>query len=110
MGELFVADTWTLRGATSTLDVYVRTTEDYLPRLTTLIERLSQTGFGADVSTGKGEFEVVEPPTEETLFDQAAANDGCVVLSTFQPAADDPVDGSWETFTKYGKLGCGFRG
>ena len=41
-------------------------------------------------------------------LDGPADAGGCVVLSTFQPAADDPTDGAWDAFTKYGKLGPDF--
>ena len=31
-----------------------------------------------------------------------------IVLSTFQPCANDPTIGCWETFPKFGKIGPGF--
>lgn len=71
-----------------------------------LLHELSLTGFGADIATGRGQFEIVGEPTPTPELDEPpdGAN-GLVVLSTFQPAPGDPTDGYWETFPKFGKLG-----
>ncbi|MEZ6127786.1 MAG: hypothetical protein R3C59_03830 [Planctomycetaceae bacterium] len=105
-GELFVSDTWQLRDGVNSLDVFVRTTPAFLSRFSELMVALSQIGFGADISTGRGEFEVIEAAVEETEL--PATGSRCVVLSTFQPHPEDPIDGCWDLFTKYGKLGAGF--
>jgi len=91
------------------LEVYARVKTGFERRLAGLMLELSQSGFGADVSVGKGQFSLatqgLEPAPE---LDDVPDADGCIVLSTFQPAAGDPVDGAWETFIKYGKLGPDF--
>lgn len=71
-----------------------------------LLHDLSLTGFGADVATGRGQFEIVGDPAPTPDMDTPPDNaDGVVVLSTFQPAPGDPADGYWEAFPKFGKLG-----
>jgi CRISPR-associated protein Csm4 len=71
-----------------------------------LLYELALTGFGADIATGRGQFDVLGDP--ETIPDLDAplpdANT-LVCLSTFQPAPADPTDGFWEVFPKFGKLG-----
>jgi CRISPR-associated protein Csm4 len=90
------------------LTVYVRLCDEFGARFGRLITELAEWGFGADRSAGKGQFRLdakLEPVEDLAGPDEA---DGCVVLSTFQPAATDPTDGSWEAFTKFGKLGPDF--
>jgi CRISPR-associated protein Csm4 len=71
-----------------------------------LLHELSLTGFGADVATGRGQFDIAGDPEPMPDFDipPTGAN-GLIVLSTFQPAPGDPIDGFWEAFPKFGKLG-----
>jgi CRISPR/Cas system CSM-associated protein Csm4 (group 5 of RAMP superfamily) len=73
-----------------------------------LVQELAHWGFGSDRSAGKGQFRLGSPLESAHELDAPAHADGCVVLSTFQPAAGDPTDGAWEAFTKYGKLGPDF--
>src|SRR5262249_24063599 len=73
-----------------------------------LVQEFAEWGFGGDRSAGKGQFRLgtnLEPAEE---LDEPGEADGCVVLSTFQPASGDPTDGAWDAFTKYGKLGPDF--
>lgn len=72
-----------------------------------LLYELSLTGFGADIATGRGQFEINGDPVQAPELDAApdGAN-GIVVVSTFQPAPGDPADGYWEVFPKFGKLGA----
>lgn len=108
-GNLFAQTERALRPGFATLDVYARVDPGWEGRLLGLFHLLSRSGFGADASTGKGDFEIsggLTPASELDASEGAAA--GFVVLSTFQPAKADPTDGAWETFTKYGKLGAGF--
>jgi CRISPR-associated protein Csm4 len=88
------------------LSVYLRIASGYEARVLELFQLLALTGFGADVSAGRGAFEVASDlePMDELGAERSGAN-GIVVLSTFQPAEQDPTDGYWELFTKYGKLG-----
>jgi len=71
-----------------------------------LLHELSLTGFGADIATGRGQFDIAvdHQPAVELDVPLPGAN-GLIVLSTFQPAPADPADGCWEAFPKFGKLG-----
>jgi CRISPR-associated protein Csm4 len=94
------------------LSVYVRVRPAFEARLLELFEELAAVGFGADASVGKGAFAFpggspALEPTDELGAAPPEAN-GAVTLSTFQPAAGDPVAGVWESFTKHGKLGPDF--
>lgn len=71
-----------------------------------LLHQLSLTGFGADTSTGRGQFDLPNDPAPATELDAPPAVANAVIsLSTFQPAPDDPADGYWDAFPKFGKLG-----
>lgn len=71
-----------------------------------LLHELSLVGFGADVATGRGQFDIAGDPDLALDLDSSPADaDAVVVLSTFQPAPRDPTDGLWEAFPKFGKLG-----
>lgn len=71
-----------------------------------LLHELSLTGFGADIATGRGQFDISgdAEPDDELAAPPPDAN-GVIVLSTFQPAPGDPAAGLWEAFPKFGKLG-----
>ena len=89
------------------LSIYFRAADDAAAQLLLdLLGELSLTGFGADIATGRGQFEIVGGPEPVSDLDQPPPGaNGVVVLSTFQPGPDDPVDGYWEAFPKFGKLG-----
>jgi CRISPR-associated protein Csm4 len=71
-----------------------------------LVHELSLTGFGADIATGRGQFDTLSDPAPAADLDQPPADaNGVVCLSTFQPAPGDPIDGLWEAFPKFAKLG-----
>jgi len=71
-----------------------------------LLHELSLTGFGADISTGRGQFDLPSDPTPAPELDTPPANANAVVsLSTFQPGPHDPTSGYWDAFPKFGKLG-----
>jgi CRISPR-associated protein Csm4 len=91
------------------LSVYARIEENYVARLSELFRLLSESGFGADISTGKGQFEVLSDFEECDWLDQVdGETNGITVLSTFQPAETDPTEGVWESFVKFGKIGADF--
>jgi hypothetical protein len=67
---------------------------------------LALTGFGADTATGRGQFDILGTPEAEPELDQAIENaNSAIALSTFQPGPDDPVNGLWDAFPKFAKLG-----
>ncbi len=89
----------------SYLSVYLRVRQESKDLLMRLFAELAGWGFGGDRSVGKGQFRLGSDLEALDDLDAVAAPTGCVVLSTFQPSADDPTKGSWDAFTKYGKLG-----
>jgi CRISPR-associated protein Csm4 len=90
------------------LSVYARVAPGFAERLLALFTEVAQTGFGADASVGKGQFELLSGLEPMTELDQVAAPDGLIALSTFQPSENDPTEGGWQAFTKFGKLGPDF--
>ena len=107
-GSLFSEQSVALADDAGCLAIYVRLADSYQSRFVSLMQELSQTGFGADASVGKGQFEIRSELTPVNEFDEISDPAGVVVLSTFQPGPNDPTDGFWDTFTKYGKLGPDF--
>ena len=77
-------------------------TIDFLNKLWEVIEN---TGFGKRKSIGYGNFKIES--FEKFDFGSPAKKeaDAFVSLSNFVPAKDDPTDGNWDMFVKYGKLG-----
>ncbi len=51
-----------------------------------------------------------EDPTPCPGFDDVPDANGFISLSTFQPASNDPSEGFWRVFVKYGKLAPEFHG
>jgi len=90
------------------LSLHVRVADGFADRLLALFRELEQTGYGADNSIGKGQFELVSEPQPQPELDSVPNANGVFALSTFQPGPADPTDGYWESFTKYGKLGSDF--
>ncbi len=107
-GGLFPTQESVLDKNVSCLTIYSRVEPEFVGLFWRLVQELAHWGFGSDRSAGKGQFRLdsqLEPADE---LDAPADADGCVVLSTFQPAAGDPTEGAWDAFTKYGKLGPDF--
>lgn len=69
-----------------------------------LFKKLSQTGYGKKKSIGKGQFFVREV-SEFNNFSLLQNANGFVTLSNFCPKENDPTEGIYKTFVKYGKLG-----
>ena len=97
-----------VQDGTTYLSVYVRVAEGFEKRLMALFRELAQTGFGADASVGKGQFDLVSDLEPMEQPDNIAEPNGVISLSTFQPDEHDPTDGGWQAFTKFGKLGPDF--
>jgi len=89
------------------LSVYVRILDSAIADLLIeLFHQLSLAGFGADTATGRGQFDLPEDPVAVPNLDEPPPGaNGVMALSTFQPGAADPVDGYWDAFPKFGKLG-----
>lgn len=107
-GGLFPTQESVLDKGTNCLTVYARIEPGFVAPFWALVQELAHWGFGSDRSVGKGQFRLeskLEPAEELNGSSDANAS---VVLSTFQPNTGDPSDGTWEAFTKYGKLGPDF--
>jgi len=87
------------------LTLYARVREDAAGLLQRLIESLAQRGFGADTTTGSGQFSLGGPAIVDGALDNIEGATGWISLSTFQPGPADPVEGFWRIFVKYGRLG-----
>jgi CRISPR-associated protein Csm4 len=88
----------------SSISIYLKTVnEDWKNRIVSLLEELSQTGYGRKKSIGKGHFSVKE--VIDFSFPGIENPNGFVTLSNFCPAENDPVNGLYKTIVKYGKLG-----
>jgi len=108
-GSLYPREETVLIESQSYLSVYARVEEGFLDTLFVLFRALSDVGFGADVSTGKGQFEVEATGFEPVdWLDEVTEVNGVIALSTFQPNESDPTEGFWEAFAKFGKVGPDF--
>lgn len=71
-----------------------------------LLHGLSLTGFGADVSTGRGQFDLAgDPAPAPELDSQPAGANAALSLSTFMPGPADPTEGYWDLFAKFPRVG-----
>jgi hypothetical protein len=108
-GGLFPKEEWVLGKGVPHLSIYARIEADFVDTFSMLMTELATWGFGADASAGKGQFKLHSNlDSADWLDETAAGTNGCVALSSFQPAATDPTEGAWDAFTKYGKLGPDF--
>lgn len=90
--------------STPIITIYVKVTSDVWKELiVSLFNDLSKVGYGRKKSIGKGQFSVGE--TVEFEFPPVEKANGFVTISNFCPGVDDPMEGSYKTFIKYGKLG-----
>lgn len=86
------------------ITIYIKAISDeWVQRVINLFKELSKSGFGRKKSIGKGYFGVSE--VKEFNFPPLEKANGFVTLSNFCPAEDDPAEGLYKTFVKYGKLG-----
>lgn len=112
-GELFEVPFSSLSKSDGGLSIFARAADaGGLQILQEALEMLGGTGYGADASVGHGGFELDGDPTlcpELDNVSRADRADGFISLSTFQPAATDPVEGFWRIFVKYGKLAPEFH-
>jgi CRISPR-associated protein Csm4 len=107
-GGLYSREETLLAAGEDRLTIYVRLSASFRERFWQAVRELATDGFGADRSTGKGQFRVEGEVEPVDSLDHVGGSNGVVVLSTFQPNAGDPTVGAWDAFTKYGKLGPEF--
>lgn len=86
------------------LSIYIKVAEGWEKKVLALFERLSASGYGKKKSSGKGRF-AVKDFKEFSGFLEPKEPNGFISLSNFVPSSDDPTEGFYETFIKYGKLG-----
>jgi CRISPR-associated protein Csm4 len=87
------------------VSIYLKSVDaGWKDKVVSLLKDLSQVGYGRKKSIGKGQFTVAEL-VEEYNFPEIKDANGFVTLSNFCPAKDDPTEGLYKTFVKYGKLG-----
>ena len=103
-GELFQIPISSIEDSALGLTLYARVADGAMDVLLSALQLLGRTGYGANASVGHGGFEIDGEPSPCPELDDATEGNGFISLSTFQPAADDPVEGYWRTFVKYGKL------
>lgn len=92
-------------GKDTTLDLYVDTERiDYVDDL---LNRLSMTGFGKNKTTGKGQFSVCrDMGFQSEMFE--IQGDHFLNLSVYSAPDLKGITGSYNLFTKYGKVWNGF--
>lgn len=105
LGETVINEKSRHLGAANYLSVYARVTEGFERTLCVMFEQAAAVGFGADVSVGKGHFNLgSELEALDWLDNHEGESNGFICLSTFQPSASDPIDGHWDAFTTFGKV------
>jgi CRISPR-associated protein Csm4 len=103
-GGLFFPEV-TFHGPDATLDIYVETCDVTL--FERLLQHVSQTGFGADRTTGKGHFSWCRDDNFDSTAYQGEGTHK-MILSVFSARNLAAVKGSYKTFTKYGKVWNGY--
>ncbi|MCT4593243.1 MAG: hypothetical protein N4A57_03075 [Anaeromicrobium sp.] len=89
------------------ISIYVKVKDEYKDKLFDLFKRLSITGFGKKISTGKGQFSIQEIEKFQGFKIPDKVN--CFVnLSNYVPKEEDPTRGQYKTFIKHPKLGQGY--
>jgi len=107
-GSLYAREECLLAHGIARLTVFVRVRAEFRELFWRAVQELATTGFGADRSAGKGQFHIDGALEPTDFLDNIECPTSAFLLSTFQPAANDPSEGAWDAFTKYGKLGPEF--
>ena len=88
-----------------TYDLYVKTADQ--ESFERLFKHIAISGFGADASTGKGQFELtLDDAFDDTVFHHQG--NAHMSLSVCMAEETDQFTGTWNLFTKLGKVGNGF--
>lgn len=71
------------------------------------IDQFLRCGYGKKKNVGAGQFDRIKTEVLSGSGDVFAVKepDAALMLSGFVPSPDDPRDGKWQVFTKYGRLG-----
>jgi CRISPR-associated protein Csm4 len=91
----------------SRLSVYARIVDDWLDTARTLFADVAHTGYGRKKSSGYGQFDF-DPEADLAPydgFDEVPGANGFISLSNWVPGPNDPVDGYYRAWVKYGRLG-----
>jgi CRISPR-associated protein Csm4 len=104
-GSLFELDEYFAPGGR--VQMYTKVLKGFEDDLRRLFELFVQGGYGAKKSTGKGACSLTgfAQCSDLDINDQQTAVNGFIALSHFVPAKGDPIDGTYKTMVKYGKLG-----
>jgi len=90
----------------SKLDIWFKFFDDSMVQKVTIwLEDLSIHGFGANASSGAGQFEIISFEKTANVLPEAKEPNAFMSLSHFTPAAMDPVTGWCNYIVKRGKLG-----
>ena len=84
--------------------IYALADDEFIGEARTLFEYLALEGYGKRRSVGYGAVRSLEVE-EFGGFDSPEDANGFVSLSSFVPGPDDPTNGFWQVFVKYGRLG-----
>ncbi len=91
---------------TSMIDIWIRFYNlDYIEKLQRWFNCLEYEGFGANLSTGSGQFEIVSFNEENNLLPETAEPNAFMTISHFSPQKGDPTDGYYQHRVKRGKVG-----
>lgn len=110
-GSLFELPEYALESKglkSETISVYLKIKDGWEEKVFSLFKDLSLMGYGKKKSVGKGAFEIVGQLEHFDGFNDFDGANGFISLSNFAPAANDPTEGFYKTFVKYGKLGGEF--
>ena len=104
-GNLYPLEATTLSEvADGRITVYALADPGFVTSLKRCLRYLEATGYGKRKSAGMGAIREITLDRFDGFEPVEEAN-GFLSLSNFVPAADDPVDGVWNTLVKRGKLG-----
>ncbi|MCF6265490.1 MAG: hypothetical protein L3J57_02970 [Desulfuromusa sp.] len=88
-----------------TYDLYVKTADSDL--FERLLNHVATVGFGADASSGKGQFEFAKDEAfDDTMFNHQG--NAVMNLSVCIAEETEQFSGTWNLFTKLGKVWSGF--
>ena len=103
-GLYFVEDDWRFAGRFSGMDLYVDSDEDCPERIRDLIQAVGERGYGRDISTGRGRFEVAGIRPDPELAELVGAH-RCMSLSRGVLTSTTMQDALWRIEPHLGRVG-----